>query len=306
MSGRCEPPANGSLRTKTSPGRGPVRDHRRDRLGHRAEVDGDVLGLGDHAAPGVEERGRAVAPLLDVRRERAPDEHRAHLLRDPGESRAHHGQGHRVHDRSRTRVPAASGSPAQPGRTRHVAPESSTIAGPATAAPGPCTGTSTQPAVEVHAPCACLARRRRRTQRRPRTGHRRDEPPGDQLRLAVEAEPVAALVRVGEADLPAGSVDGQLVGLAAVAGVDEAAYLGARELPLGALLHPCEARGRRSDVVAAQVGRGEPERAQHARGARHERRARSRAPRPASTRGAARRRRRRRASARAGRCPARR
>ena len=36
-------------------------------LGHRPEVDGDVLGLGDHQALLVEERRRAVAPLLDVR-----------------------------------------------------------------------------------------------------------------------------------------------------------------------------------------------------------------------------------------------
>ena len=43
-----------------------ARDHGGDRFRHRTEVDGDVLRLGDHAAAGVEERGRAVAPLLDV------------------------------------------------------------------------------------------------------------------------------------------------------------------------------------------------------------------------------------------------
>ena len=55
--------------------------HGRDRLGHGSEVDGDVLGLDDHAAALVEERGRAVAPLLDVGREGRADEDGAHLLR---------------------------------------------------------------------------------------------------------------------------------------------------------------------------------------------------------------------------------
>ncbi len=40
--------------------------HRGDRLGHRAEVHGDVLGLRDHPARIVEDGGRAVAALLDV------------------------------------------------------------------------------------------------------------------------------------------------------------------------------------------------------------------------------------------------
>ena len=62
--------------------RGVVRTNRRDRLGHRAEVDGDVLRLRDHPPVGVEERGRAVTALLDVRREGRAHEDRAHLLGD--------------------------------------------------------------------------------------------------------------------------------------------------------------------------------------------------------------------------------
>jgi hypothetical protein len=50
--------------------RGIVRAHSGDRIGEGAEMHGDVLGLGDHAATVVEEGRRAVAPLLDVRRER--------------------------------------------------------------------------------------------------------------------------------------------------------------------------------------------------------------------------------------------
>ena len=57
---------------------------------HRAQVDGDVLGLGDHPAVPVEERRGAVLPLLDVGRERRADEDGAHLLRDRAERAADH------------------------------------------------------------------------------------------------------------------------------------------------------------------------------------------------------------------------
>ncbi len=60
----------------------------RDRIGHRAEVDRDVLGLRDHAAAPVEDGGRAVAPLLDVRGERRADQNRAHLVRNRAQRRA--------------------------------------------------------------------------------------------------------------------------------------------------------------------------------------------------------------------------
>ena len=52
----------------------------RDRVGHRAEVHRDVLGLRDHAPALVEDRRRAVAPLLDVGREGRANEDGAHLL----------------------------------------------------------------------------------------------------------------------------------------------------------------------------------------------------------------------------------
>ena len=59
-----------------------------DRVRHRAEVDGNVLGLRDQPAAAVEERGRAVAPLLDVGREGRADQDGAHLLGDGAESAA--------------------------------------------------------------------------------------------------------------------------------------------------------------------------------------------------------------------------
>jgi hypothetical protein len=48
----------------------PARANGRDGIGEGAEVDGDVLGLDNHPPARVEERGRAVAALLDVRAER--------------------------------------------------------------------------------------------------------------------------------------------------------------------------------------------------------------------------------------------
>ena len=69
-------------------GRGLALAHGGDGLRHRAEMYRDVLGLGDHPAVAVEERGRAVAALLDVRGEGGADERRAHLLRDRAERAA--------------------------------------------------------------------------------------------------------------------------------------------------------------------------------------------------------------------------
>ena len=54
MSGRCVPPANGSLRIQDTPGACCSLEHGGDGGGHRAEVHGDVLGLHDH----LRRRGR--------------------------------------------------------------------------------------------------------------------------------------------------------------------------------------------------------------------------------------------------------
>ena len=59
-----------------------VLDDRGHRRGHRAQVHRDVLGLGQQPAPGVEHRGGAVGPFLDVGTERRALQHRAHLLGD--------------------------------------------------------------------------------------------------------------------------------------------------------------------------------------------------------------------------------
>ena len=112
--------------------------HGGNRVRHRAEVHGNVLGLRDHPSALVEDRRRAVAALLDVRRERRAHERSAHLLRDRPQERAddlqldvHHGS--RSVRRSRIKVPWRSVSPDQPGGTQAVAPGSATTCGPSTA-----------------------------------------------------------------------------------------------------------------------------------------------------------------------------
>ena len=109
-----------------------ARHHGGDRLGHRAEVHRDVLGLGDHPPALVEERGRAVAPLLDVGGERGADERRAHLLGDRPQRAADN-----LELESFTLVATVERAmpipnPLPPGGTQHVAPSSSTTDGPAT------------------------------------------------------------------------------------------------------------------------------------------------------------------------------
>ena len=143
MSGRCVPPEYGSFSAKTSPGSGSVLEHGGDRLGHRAEVNRDVLGLRDHAAVGVEQGARAVAALLDVRRAAAADEHDAHLLGDADERADEDRQRHRVggvrpaHRRSRTSAPVAS-SVAGPARADDAGRlrEARRPPGPRTLSPG--------------------------------------------------------------------------------------------------------------------------------------------------------------------------
>src|SRR5205807_4813067 len=79
---------------------------------------------------------RAVAPLLDVGRERRADERRAHLLRDRAEGGAEKLELN-VHDLVRTSVLDPSLTPSHPGSIQQVAPGSSTRAGPSTRSASP-------------------------------------------------------------------------------------------------------------------------------------------------------------------------
>ena len=64
--------------------------------GHGAEVDGDVGGLGDQLALGVEEGAGEVAALLDVGGEGGAAKDDAHLFSDGGEEGVEDGQLGRV------------------------------------------------------------------------------------------------------------------------------------------------------------------------------------------------------------------
>ena len=119
-------------------------EHRGDRVGHRAEVDGDVLGLHHQLAVGVEEGGRAVVALLDVGRVGGADQRRAHLIaggaqaadqdleRDRVEAVAAH-RATSARDRAVRRRPSAL----QPGGSTSVASGSSKTTGPAALASRP-------------------------------------------------------------------------------------------------------------------------------------------------------------------------
>jgi hypothetical protein len=114
----------------------PAGHHCGDRVRHRAEVHGDVLGLRDHPPLLVEERCRAVAALLDIGRKGRADQDDAHLLGDRAKRGADHlerdGYINSHHVRLSTSVPCASVSPRQPAGTQQVAPGSSTSRGPST------------------------------------------------------------------------------------------------------------------------------------------------------------------------------
>ena len=83
-------------------------DHHLDGLAHGAEVDRHVRGVGDQAAPGVEDRAGEVEPLLDVDRVRGGLQAHAHLLGDRHEQVVEDLQQHRV-------GPGADVGPVGPG-----------------------------------------------------------------------------------------------------------------------------------------------------------------------------------------------
>ena len=88
MSGRCIPPANGSLTMTTSPGSrraAELAQDRRDRVGQRAELVRQRHALGDDLALRVAQRRREVHRALDGLGVRGADDADRHLLADRGE-----------------------------------------------------------------------------------------------------------------------------------------------------------------------------------------------------------------------------
>ena len=152
--------------------------------------------------------------------------------------------------------PTASGSPAQPGRTRHVAPgQLDDRRARRRPSPGRAPARSSHSPSTIRAAAAPAALDRAwhcKDGRSTREG--RDQPARDDLGLGVEPEPVAPLVRLGQARLPAVGVDGQLVRLAAVARVDEPPRARARQVRAPPEPPAPRTDGRRRDVVAPQVG----------------------------------------------------
>src|SRR6185437_14039930 len=105
----------------------------RHQVEEAAEMDRDVLGLAQRLALRVEQRRRAVAPLLDVGRVRGTDQRLAGLLDDRRHGRADHldSDGIDAHAASRMRLSQRSTRAVMPGGTNVVASICSTMAGPA-------------------------------------------------------------------------------------------------------------------------------------------------------------------------------
>ena len=121
-----------------------------------------MLGLGDHAALRIEERRRAVAPLLDVRRVGSSDQDGPHLLGDAGQSAGQRPKGLQgrvtlTHLFSNTSVPTPSTTPRHPGLTTHVDSLNSTMAGPSTSEPSPISSRSST-GTSIHSPSKLASR----------------------------------------------------------------------------------------------------------------------------------------------------
>ena len=129
----------GVVEDPADPGLVPLVENGRYRRRHRAEMDGDVLGLHRHPPALVEQRRGGIAALLDVRRVRGADQHGAHLVAGRAQRAEHHLERDRVEPAHRSSTtPSASARACQPGGTTSVEPGSSKIAGPSTSAvPGP-------------------------------------------------------------------------------------------------------------------------------------------------------------------------
>src|SRR5215472_11185435 len=103
-----------------------------------AQMHRDVLGLAKGRAVPIEECGRAVAPLFDVRRETGANQRLAHLLDDRRQGAADYLDRDRVdavgrdcvHGNSSSRFRYGSTVAVVPGTTKVVASICSTIAGP--------------------------------------------------------------------------------------------------------------------------------------------------------------------------------
>src|SRR4029077_1567478 len=128
-------------------------DDHRDRVGHRAQMDGDVLRLHHQLPRGIEEGRRAVVALGDVRRVGGADQHGAHLVAGGPERAGHHLEGDGVepgHELTAVTVPDSSTVAFHPRGRTSVASGSSKTHGPA--ASKPASGSPWSTRVVTHSP----------------------------------------------------------------------------------------------------------------------------------------------------------
>ncbi len=112
--GQMVPPGKRVVEHPHVTGHGTAFGHGAHRLVHRAEVHGDVGGLGDHPPGRVEQGGGAVPAFLDVGRVGAAHEQCPGLLGDTGKGAGQYRQRHRIHPVLRSK---AGGCPVSPAPT---------------------------------------------------------------------------------------------------------------------------------------------------------------------------------------------
>src|SRR4051794_5214361 len=125
---------------------------RRHGVGHRAQMDWNVLGLHDQLAAWVEQGGGAIASLGDVGGVGRADQDCSHLVAG-GPQRAGHQlkcNGIEVHDRSAVIVPPSSTDALHPGGRTRVASGSSKTQGPSAVERG--AGSPRRTCVVSHSP----------------------------------------------------------------------------------------------------------------------------------------------------------
>ena len=163
MSGRCVPPEYGSFMAKTSPGSGSRSMMAATASGIAPRWTGMCSAWATMRPSRVEERRRAVAPLLDVRRVGAPDQDGPHLLGDARQGAGQHREGYGIQplfahlSLQHERAYAVHSPRHQPGLTTQVDSLNSTIAGPSTSEPSPIRSRSST-GTSIHSPSKFASR----------------------------------------------------------------------------------------------------------------------------------------------------
>ena len=100
--GQVRAPEEGVVKNHRIPRRpGELAHHVAERVGHASEVHGNMGGLGEKSALGVEERAGVVEPILNIGRQRRAPKHDPHLFAKGASAVRQQRQRDSVHELSR-------------------------------------------------------------------------------------------------------------------------------------------------------------------------------------------------------------